>query len=87
MLLRAEDPDSDWECRLQDFLDAPNFRLGRMNVGSEKEYADLYAQFKSAFRPTEQMLDQLYEADYMRAFYSPEERESLRARWKGTSSR
>ncbi len=82
LLLRTEDPDEAWQADIRRFLEAPDFLLGRMNVGSDKTYAELYSRFKEAFRPGADMLDQLYEVDYVRAFYTADERAELRSRWE-----
>lgn len=55
--------------------------LPRVNVGADKEYADLYADFLDAVRPSDEVLDRAYGSALVRHFYSPAEIASFRARW------
>lgn len=58
--------------------------IPRVNVGSEKAYADAYASFLRALEPTEMQLDRAYSSRMVRHFYKPDEIAGFRARWTGT---
>jgi len=68
---------------LADFLAIPGFALGHANVGEEKQYAGLYREFILDFRLPGNLLARLYDAPYMRHFYSDDEREAAYLRWAG----
>ena len=78
---RVEDSKNVRGKALKEFLDCPDLKLKRMNVGQEKPYSDLYSAFKLHYRPSSEMLDLLYKSDYVRFFYSAAERETLRGVW------
>ena len=58
--------------------------IPRVNVGSEKTYADAYASFLRALEPTAAQLDRAYSSRLVRHFYAPDEIAGFRARWTGT---
>ncbi len=78
---RLEDSDEDREQTLRDFLECPELKLNQINVGQEKPYSELYSAFKAQFRPSTAMLNMLFNSDYVRCFYSKEERDTMRNRW------
>lgn len=55
--------------------------LPRVNVGADKDYAELYARFLDAVQPRDEVLDRAYDSDFARHFYSPSEIAAFRARW------
>jgi len=63
------------------FLDIDNLTLVNKNVGSQKEYADVYRQFKRSISLPESYLDRIYESKFSRHFYSDAEIAQFRAQW------
>jgi Putative capsular polysaccharide synthesis protein len=81
LVLRRESLDLAPEA-LSRFLRRPEpIALPRTNVGADKDYADLYADFLDAVRPSDEVLDRAYGSALVRHFYSPAEIASFRARW------
>jgi hypothetical protein len=80
LILRLEDPQEARERAVARFLDLETFSMPRMNVGSEKPYSALYAEFKQRFRPSKALVDATFDCQYVRHFY-PEAREVMKARW------
>jgi hypothetical protein len=80
LILRLEDPQVAREQAVARFLDLESFSMPRVNVGSEKPYAGLYAEFKKRFRPSKALVEVTYDSKYLRHFY-PESHESMKARW------
>lgn len=58
--------------------------IPRVNVGSEKTYADIYASFLRSLRPAPEQLDRIYSSRIVRHFYAPDEIAAFRARWTAT---
>lgn len=72
---------------LAELLDADDrIEVPRVNVGTDKDYADLYASFTQALRPTPHQLERAYASRPVRHFYSPGEIDGFRARWAAGSS-
>ncbi len=80
LILRLEDPQEARERAVARFLDLESFSMPRVNVGSEKPYAELYREFKERFRPTRALVDATYDCKYVDHFY-PESRDAMKARW------
>jgi hypothetical protein len=55
----------------------------RVNVGADKDYAELYEAFRQAVRPDEAQLDRIYGSPMVRHFYSGDEIAEFRALWSG----
>jgi hypothetical protein len=53
----------------------------RVNVGAEKEYAELYEALLGAVRPTGAQLDRAYGSRVVRHFYGPDEIHRFRRLW------
>lgn len=84
LLLRNEDLRRVGSTALGDFLGVEPPALVAANVGAEKRYADLYAEFRS--RPlSADLVDRLQASRLARHFYSPDELEAARAAWLHTS--
>jgi len=83
LVLRCELDDRMKSQAIADFLGLDGFEIVHSNVGSNKPYADLYAEFKRRISIPPALLDQMYNSRFSRHFYSEEEREQFRARWSG----
>jgi hypothetical protein len=81
LIVRVEDSDRIIEQQFNDFLGTTNLKLKQANVGDQKSYAALYSAFRNEFQPPRELVDSLYEADYVRALYSEEEVREMRSRW------
>lgn len=57
-----------------------------VNVGAEKDYAELYEAFRLAIRPDAEQLDRAYGSRLVRHFYSAGEINRFRALWSGGAS-
>lgn len=64
------------------FLNIPEFKLQNQNVGGEKWYSALYAEFKARYKPSSSMLDDLYESKAAKHFYSQKQLDIFRAKWE-----
>lgn len=86
LVVRVEDSDSRIESQLQEYLDNPSISLQRENVGDQKSYKDLYGSFRSTFRPPKSLIQTLYEAEYVKAFYPENEVAHMRSFWEQRAS-
>jgi hypothetical protein len=83
LLLRCEDLDAG-ATGLAQLLGWPRpVPIPRLNVGAEKQHADLYRAFRQAVLPTAAQLDHAYGSRLVRHFYSGEEIDRFRALWSG----
>ncbi|MEC7986148.1 MAG: putative capsular polysaccharide synthesis family protein [Myxococcota bacterium] len=64
------------------FLNIPDFELHNQNVGGDKWYSALYAEFKQRYNPPPSMLQALYESKAARYFYSSSQREQFQRKWR-----
>ncbi|HUF83043.1 MAG TPA: putative capsular polysaccharide synthesis family protein, partial [Acidimicrobiia bacterium] len=55
--------------------------IPRVNVGADKGYAETYAAFLAALRPSAAQLDRAYGSRLVRHFYSPDEIARFRTVW------
>jgi hypothetical protein len=62
-------------------MDPATFDITRANEGDNKAYAEHYNAVKRAFRLSEQQLDEIYSAPYVRHFYTPEEIAGFKEWW------
>lgn len=82
LLLRQESLDAA-PGALGRFLGLPgDLEIVQENVGSGKEYSDLYASVLRDVRFPKATLDLAYSSRFSRHFYSPEENEEFRRRWE-----
>jgi hypothetical protein len=83
LVLRLETPDERKERLIADFLGEPGFRLATANVGLDKAYADAYRAFRGEAVLPDEYLDRKLSGVYATHFYTPTERDEIRARWSG----
>jgi len=82
LLLRLEDLARNHSEAFKTFLHITDFTLVTKNTGRTKEYSDLYEAFvRDLVLPTN-YLDKVYESKYTRHFYTEQEIERFRARWR-----
>lgn len=61
-------------------VDGP-IEIPRVNVGAEKEYADIYGSFIRAVRPSSTQVEQAYASRLVQHFYSRDEIDRFRSLW------
>lgn len=66
----------------KEFMGLDGFTLVDTNVGSEKDYAALYKDFRVNAIIPQSYVDHLYNSKYMNAFYTEEEKSKFLERWK-----
>lgn len=81
LLIRVDLSDFEKERELNEFLGVSKLKLVRHNVGSEKEYANLYQEFKTNLDLPESYVERMLESKYCSHFYSLEERQRLFEKW------
>lgn len=64
-----------------EFIGDESFELTNDNLGSKKWYYDLYKEFKDYFKPSREYVEELYNSQYMKHFYSNKERSYLKEKW------
>lgn len=79
LVLRAEAPDAAKEEAVSRFL-GREVKLGRANVGEDKAYAAAYDELRRSV-PAD-YVDRMLGSRYARHFYSAEEIERFRAKWR-----
>jgi len=82
LLLKCELPDSRKEAAIRQFLALPAFALKNENVGADKIYAAAYRQFLGTIKLPDDYLDRMCNAEYTRHFYSDDEIDAMRTRWR-----
>lgn len=83
LILRHEDPTPIKEAELGWLMGCNQIALPRANVTAEKAEGTAYANFLARFKAPSRWIDELYNDDAIRHFYTPEEREHFRMRWSG----
>jgi hypothetical protein len=86
LLLRLEDLNRVAREAFWEFLKLPDFILAKSNVGSEKNYALLYKEFKKQVNFPQDYLDRMYGSRYMHHFYSAGEIEKFKKKWLKTEN-
>lgn len=82
LLLRLEDLDRCVTRAFREFLGIDNFTLVRENVGSEKDYSEMYRRLLDAIRLPESYLSRMYGSKYATHFYTTDELSRFNARWR-----
>jgi len=80
LLLRLEDLDRVAADAMQTFLGLNGFKIHNANVGEEKDYAEIYRDFKQAGLPAE-YVDRIYQSKIATHFYAPAELNAFRRKW------
>lgn len=69
------------ESELGEFLEIPDFKIHNDNVGDQKWYKDLYAEFKKNYQPSKEMVNSLYDSATIHHFFSNEKIHKLKNKW------
>lgn len=81
LVLRTELSDSQKADAVEDFLGISGLEIHRRNTAKNREYADLYDDFKREVELRGSYLDRMLESRYARHFYSQEEINRAYAQW------
>jgi len=65
------------------FINRPEFRLKSRNVGLEKDYGNLYRDFRSSIVLPKEFLELQYSSKYSKFFYTEQELDQFKQRWSG----
>lgn len=83
LLIRLEDLDRVAAEAMAHLLGLPDFTLYAANIGEEKDYADLYQAFKATPLPAA-YVEQAYQTQFARHFYTEAERRAFTRKWTRT---
>jgi hypothetical protein len=83
LILKFEDLSEHGERVLAGYAERPRLKLMRDNVGTQKDYGDLYRNVASTVKFPAAFVDLLCDSRYVRHFYSEDERNAMRRRWIG----
>lgn len=64
------------------FIGVNNIQIIDANISSDKEYHMVYRQFQEDVRLPGDYLDKMYESKYARHFYTQDEIQSFKAKWR-----
>ncbi len=81
LLWRVDLDDQEKEEQIISFLGLNKFKLTNTNIGSTKDYAQLYQDFKMQLELPKSYLEQLLESKYCHHFYSYSERKKIYQKW------
>ena len=87
LLIRVEDLNRVVTAAFNAFLGIESFNLINKNVGSQKFYKDLYAEFKKVISFPETFIDYHYLWKFARHFYSIKELSGFRRKWRRETSK
>lgn len=82
LLIRAEDMDKCSPAAFREFLNIEKFGMITVNVGSQKQYSQIYRQFIDRINLPESYFDRMYSSKYAKHFYSHTEIEHFRRTWE-----
>lgn len=80
LLFRIDCPRSDKEKILSKLFKRSIF-IPKINVGARKDYSERYKAFKANAKFDEKFLNQTYNSDYCRYFWTEQERAEMRDSW------
>jgi hypothetical protein len=81
LILKLETSDSVKEKAIAEFLGLKEFKLVRKNVGQDKNYRDMYKQFKQNLKLTLSYVEEMCSSKYFNHFYTEEEIRKVYSRW------
>lgn len=82
LIYKLELPDEKKVQIISDFFNLKNFSIRRVNEGKQKKYRDIYNAFLTNFVVKDNYLDNMYNSKYAKHFYSTDEIDKFRAKWK-----
>jgi hypothetical protein len=81
LLIRLENLTECMTEAFREFLNLDNLTLVNQNIGSQKEYGDIYQLFKDSIRLPESYINRIYSTKFMQHFYSQAEIDRFRTKW------
>ena len=84
LLLKLETPDLTKEKALSEFFEVPNIKMYMTNIGARKGYGDTYKDFRNYLTLPQSYIDERYDSREMQHFYTPDEIEQFRTKWRVT---
>lgn len=66
---------------MEELSSIPNWELSRVNISSNKRYSSQYRSFKSELTVDPELIDRLYQSQYMRHFYTDNQIDQLTKSW------
>ena len=82
LVLKCELPDATKQRVIEEYLGVNGLEWKNENIGEKKQYAAIYKEFKSRIKLSEQYVDEMTSSKYCRHFYSQEEIDLMKKRWK-----
>jgi hypothetical protein len=82
LLIRLESLEKCAKKAFKEFLDIDIISIEDRNIGNQKYYSDIYKKFKESIILPEGYIDKLYSSKYAKHFYSAEEIQSFKVKWK-----
>lgn len=86
LLMRHDLDDKLKEKLIGDYVGIKDFRLTNRNIGADKEYARIYAEFKRRVKLPRWYIEKMCASKYFTHFYGREEIERVRSKWMETRS-
>ena len=81
LLIRLESLNSCYQDAFNDFMGLQDFKLQPGNIGSDKDYKDIYKAFKENISLPESYIHQMYNSKYAKHFYSECELQNFLKKW------
>ena len=82
LLIKLESLEKYAKKAFKEFLDIDIINIEDRNIGNQKYYSDIYKKFKESIILPEKYIDKLYSSKYAKHFYSAEEIQSFKMKWK-----
>ena len=81
LAVRLEDLNQCASKAFEEFLGVDNLPIINGNIGSQKDYAEIYGLDKDSIVLPQSYLDKLYLSKFAQYFYAENEISKFRARW------
>ncbi len=81
LAMQSEINDETKNQALQLFLGNSSIHISRANESSKKDYSEAYRKFKKEIVLPASYIEEMYDSNYSKYFYSPEEIEIFRQKW------
>ncbi|MEW5817129.1 MAG: putative capsular polysaccharide synthesis family protein [Spirochaetota bacterium] len=87
LLIKVENLNDCFTEAIKELLNIDGVSLVSVNVGGEKEYANIYQMVKESIRFPESYLDRMYSSEFARHFYSEAEIERFKLKWQSVGEK
>lgn len=82
LLIRLESLDECASNAFQEFLGIEGFKVKKSNLWHEKEYAEVYKRFLDEICLPRSYIEKMYGSKFARHFYSEEEIQAFKSKWR-----